>query len=120
MGDKIATHTAFLVSWGKAMPRQRKEGDKNWSEPGRRQGLEPHQWGLTRKSVHSFRNFLKQQGHRAGLHATAASWLGSAAAMSAMPPSSPSSIPPGWGQDPWAAGAPGVDVSQAERAVLMI
>lgn len=46
MGDKIATHTAFLVSWGQGQVlRQRKEGDKIGGLDGR-QGLEPHQWGI--------------------------------------------------------------------------
>lgn len=46
MGDKIATHTAILVSWGQGhVLSRRKERDKIGGLD-ERQGLESHLWGI--------------------------------------------------------------------------
>lgn len=97
------------------MPRQRKEETKleAWKET--RPGTTPV-GGLTRKSVHSFRNFLKQQGHRAGLHATVSPGYWGLQQPCPQCSKPPSSIPSLAGVEIPAAGAPGVDVSQQRES----
>lgn len=97
MGDKIATHTAFLVSWGArpAMCPDRERRRQNW-RPGweTRPGTTPV-GGLTKEISALIQEFPGNSSKDIGqvCMPQPPPWLGSAAAMSAMPPKPPSSIP---------------------------